>query len=283
MIAGALCLLTAASARAGVVVAPGVPFTASQLEAAIAVRGGPDEGRLDLEVSSSRPGRLVLLATPGGRWEIEIGPASGEAAARVVALYVVELGVDVVVPAVAAKVGTTRTAEVSVPAPPGARDDYRLALLGVASHGMNAGDFAWMGGAIELAHIGPWIAGGGLSWQYGLTIDRAAGKPISAELIRVRVVGGVALGPLELVAGGFAGRLFVDVGDDVLGRWSTGLVGEARAVLPVSSAWAVEIATDAELFRERIEVRFGPDPIGATPRTVLGARLGLAWTAGRPR
>lgn len=283
MIAGALCLLTAASARAGVVAEPGVPFTASQLEAAIAIRGGPDEGRLDLQVSSARPGQLVLVATPGGRWEIEIGPASGEAAARVVALYVVELGVAVIVPAVAAEAGTVRTAEGSIPAPPGTRDGYRLALLGMASHGMNPGDFAWMGGAIELTHIGPWIAGGGLSWQYGLTIDRAPGKPISAELLRARVVGGVALGPLELVAGGFAGRLFVDVGDDMLGRWSTGLLGEARAVLPVSSAWAVEIATDAELFRERLEVRFGTEAIGATPRAELGVRIGLAWTESRPR
>lgn len=283
MIAGALCLLTAASARAGVLVQPGVPFTAAELEAAIAVRGGPGADRLDLEVSSSRPGRLVLVATPGGRWEIEVGPAGGEAAARVVALYVLELGVDVVVREVPADAATPRTAEGSAPAPPGARDPYRLAMLGLGSRGMDAGDFAWVGGAIELTHIGPWIAGGGFSWQYGLPIQRAPGKPISAELVRAQLVGGVAFGPLELVAGGFAGRLFVDTGTDVLGRWSTGLLGEARAVLPVSPAWGVEIAADAELFRDRIEVRFGTDPIGATSRTAFGARIGFAWTERRSR
>jgi hypothetical protein len=282
----ALCLLTAGSARAGIVVQPGVPFTAAQLEAAIAVRGGTGEGAVDLEVSSEGPGRLVLVAAPGRRWEIEIGPASGAAAARVVALYVIELGTGVVirdVPADAPGDATTpRTAAASAPVP-GDPEHYRLALLGIGARGMDAGDFAWTGGAIELTHIGPWIAGGGVSWQYGLAIERAPGTPISAELIRARLVAGVGFGPLELVAGGFAGRLFVNSGSEVLGRWSTGVVGEARAALPVSSAWAIEIATDAELFRERIEVRFGAAPIGATPRATLGARIGLAWTEPRPR
>jgi len=278
-----LCLLTAASARADVVVHPGVPFTAAQLEAAIAVRSEAGARRPDLEVSSVRPGRLILVVAPGRSWEIEIGPASGATAARVVALYVIELGVDVVIRDAPADAAPLRTTAVRAPVPAKAPDHYRLALLGMGSRGMNAGDFAWAGGAIELTHTGPWIAGGGFAWQHGLTIERAAGLPISAELIRARLVSGVAIGPLELVAGGFAGRLFVNSGSDVLGRWSTGLVGEARAALPVSSTWAIEIATDAELFRERIEVRVGTDPIGATPRTALGARIGLAWTEVRPR
>jgi hypothetical protein len=274
-----VCLLTAASARADVVVHPGVPFTAAELEAAIAVRSEAGERRPDLEVSSVRPGQLVLVAAPGRSWEIEIGPASGVTAARVVALYVIELGVDVVIGDVPADAAPLRTTAVASEAP--AR--YRLALLGIGSRGLDAGDFAWAGGAIELTHLGPWIAGGGFAWQHGLTIARAAGQPISAELIRARLVAGVALGPLELVAGGFAGRLFVNSGSDMLGRWSTGLVGEARAALPVSSTWAIEIATDAELFRERIEVRFATDPIGATPRTALGARIGFAWAEAWPR
>lgn len=289
MTALAFCLLTAASARADVVVRDGVPFTAAQLESAIAVRSGSGEDRPDLEVSTVRPGLLVLTA-PGRRWEIEIGPASGVAAARVVALFAIEVGIeagiDVVVreaPAGAPGAAATPRTAAAAPQPAETPDRYRLAVLGVGSHGMDAGDFAWAGGAIELTHVGPWIAGGGVSWQYGIPIQRALGASISAELIRARLVGGVALGPLELVAGGFAGRLFLNSGSDMLGRWSTGLVGEARAALPVSSAWAVEIATTAELYRERLEVHFGADPIGATPRTALGVRIGLAWTEARPR
>jgi len=282
-----LCMLTVVSARADVVVHPGVPFAAAELEAAIAVRSEAGERRPDLEVSSVRPGRLVLVAASGRSWEIEIGPASGPAAARVVALYVIELGVDVVIgdaPADAPPgAAPLRIPAVSVPMSAEAPGRYRLAVLGMGSRGMDAGDLAWAGGAIEVTHLGPWIAGGGFAWQYGLPIARAVGMPISAELFRARLVGGVALGPLELVGGGFAGRLFMTSGSDVLGRWSTGLVGEARAALPVSSTWAIEIATDAELFRERIEVRFGTDSIGATPRTALGARIGLAWMEARPR
>lgn len=282
MIVGALWLLSAASARAGVVVQPGVLFTAAQLEAAIAVRGGPSAGRLDIEVSRSSPGRLVVVS-PRGRWEIEIDPADGQAAARVVALYVIELGVGAAVTESSSEAATPRMPEGSLPVPPGARDPYRVAVLGVASRGMDARDFTWVGGAIELTHTGRWIAAGGLSWQAGLTIRRSSGAPISAELVRARAVGGVALGPLELVAGGFAGRIFLDGGTDVLGRWSTGMVVEVRAAVPVSSGCVVEIAADAELFRERIEVWFGNDPIGATPRVAIGARIGLAWTEGRSR
>jgi hypothetical protein len=275
----ALGLLTAGSAHADVVVQDGVPFTAAQLEAAIAVRTSSGEHRPDLEVASVRPGRLVLVAS-GRRWEIDIGRAGGAAAARVVALFVIELGVDVVVRQVPA--AAPGAAEGIAPRAAEAPDRYRLAVLGLGSRGMDAGDFAWAGGAVELTHIGTWIAGGGLSWQYGLPIERAPGMPISAELLRARLVGGVALGPLELVAGGFAGRLFVTSGSDVLGRWSTGLLGETRAALPVSSAWALEIAAEAELFRERLEVDFGTQRIGATPRAALGVRLGLAWTESRP-
>jgi hypothetical protein len=91
MIGGALYLLAAAPARAGVVVAAEVPFTATQLEAAIAARGGPGAGTLEIYVSRPGPERLALV-TPAGRWEIDIGPASDEAAARVVALHVLDLG-----------------------------------------------------------------------------------------------------------------------------------------------------------------------------------------------
>src|SRR5689334_22360239 len=71
----ALCRLGGA-AHAEVVVRPGVGFTAAQLEAAIRARGGPEDSKLDVEVSSSGPGRLALVM-PAGRWEIALGVASG--------------------------------------------------------------------------------------------------------------------------------------------------------------------------------------------------------------
>jgi hypothetical protein len=278
-VGAALCVLTVSSARADVDVRPGVPFTAPQLEAAIAARVGAGRGDVDIEVSSLGPDRLTLV-TPDGTWEIEIGTAGSDTAARVVALYVIELArsSQVVAPADATTIAT------EVPASAGARPTYRLAVLGVVARGPRTDDLTMMGGAIELTGANErLVAGGGISWQHGLTIDSELGDPISAELVRARVVGGVALGPLELVAGGFAGRIIVDGGPGVLGRWSTGLAAEARAALAVSPGWAVEIAAGAELFRDRIEVRFGDDRIGATPRMTLGGRIGLAWTRERSR
>lgn len=295
MIGAALYLLAAVSARAGVVVQPGVPFTAAQLEAAIVARGGLEETGLDIEVSSPSPERLALV-TPQGRWEIEIGAASGDTAARVVALYVIELAGEAVVPAAAsaapAEAAAIPAAAVRAPISPYAQDRYRLAALGVGSRGTRAGDFTSLGGAIELTRTGRWIVGGGIAWQHGLAIERAPGVPIAADLIRVRAVAGVALGPAELVAVGFAGRNIVDGGTGTISRWDTGLATEVRAALPVSAAWAIVIAAGAELFRERIEVRLDvgtavePLPgtlIGATPRVALSGGIGLAWTGERPK
>lgn len=279
-VGAALCVLTVSSARADVDVRPGVPFTAPQLEAAIAARVGAARGDLHIEVSSLGPDRLTLV-TPDGTWEIEIGTAGSDTAARVVALYVIELarGSQVVAPA-----GVAAMAAAVAPGAAGARHAYRLAVLGVAARGARADDFALLGGAIELTGARDrLVGGGGISWQHGLTIAPGPGTPISADLIRGRVVGGVALGPVELVAGGFAGRVIVDGGTGVIGRWSTGLAAEARAALPVSPGWAVEIAAGAELFRDRIEVRFGDELIGATPRMTIGGRIGLAWTKEPPR
>jgi len=294
MIGAALCLLAAVPARAGVVVQPGVPFTAAQLEAAIVARGGPEEVGLKIEVSSPSPGRLALV-TPQGRWEIEIGAASGEPAARVVALHVIELAgepaaIPAAAPAAPGEAAALPAAVVRTATSRRTQDHYRLAALGVGSRGTRAGDFTSLGGAIELTRTGRWVAGGGIAWQHGLAIERAPGLPIAADLIRVRAVAGVALGPAELVAVGFAGRNIVDGGSGTISRWDTGLAAEVRAALPVSAAWSIVIAAGAELFRERIEVRFDtavaqlpPTPVGATPRVALSGGLGLAWTGERPR
>jgi hypothetical protein len=288
MIGAALCLLAAVPARAGVVVQPGVPFMAAQLEAAIAARGGPEEAGLDIEVSSPSPGRLTLV-TPQGRWEIVIGVASGEAAARVVALHVIELaGAAPAVPAATsaapAEAVALPTAAVRISTSPRTQEHYRLAALGVGSLGTRAGDLASLGGVIELTRTGRWVAGGGIAWQHGVAIARAPGLPIAADLIRVRAVAGVALGPAELVGVGFAGRNIVDGGTGTISRWDTGLAAEVRAALRVSATWAIVIAAGAELFLDRIEVRLdsGPfvpsTPIGATPRVALSGGIGLAWT-----
>lgn len=288
LIAGALCLLATSPVDAGVLVQPGVPFSAAQLAEAITLRGGADPDRLSITVSSLGRERLALV-TPDGRWEIEIGEADGGTAARVVALYVIELEVGVGATGAPDRLVATRAAEVGRPAV-GAADRYRLAVLGIGSRGVDDGDFTLMGTAIEVTRGARWVTGGGIAWQHGLTITPsstgmlgAGARPISADLIRLRVVAGAALGPLEVVAGGFAGRVLVDAGTGGLSRWSTGLVAEARAVLPVSAAWAVELAADAEVFRDRIEVRSGGAAIGATPRGSLGGRIGLAWTGGGAR
>jgi len=75
----------------------------------------------------------------------------------------------------------------------------------------------------------------------------------------------------------------LDGGTGGVNRWSTGIGAEARVALPVSTAWAVVFAAGTELFRERIEVRYGDMRIGATPRATVGGGIGVAWTGERAR
>jgi len=309
----ALCLL-GGSARADVVVRPGVAFTAAQLEAAIRARGGPEESKLDVEVSSSGPGRLALVM-PAGRWEIVLGVASGEAAARVVALHVIELWAGTAATAVSAAVAASEGvaavkpsapegggarvrvagwqapgAEIGTVAPRGPRAldaglqaQYRVAVLGVGGFGFRTRDFGLVGGAIDVTRADRWLVGAGLGWQRGLTMSYGTGPPIAADLVRAHVGGGVAVGSAELVAGGFAGRVVVDGGNGTISRWATGLEAGVRFALPVGPEWAIVLAAGGELFRERIEVRNGGLRVGATPRTTLSGGIGLAWTTERAR
>ena len=133
---GAVLCLAWGSARAEVVIKPGVPFTALQLESALAARGGT--ARLDIEVSSPRPERVALV-TPGGKWEIEIGAARGEASARVVALHVVELAVD----AAPVSAGVTRAPGEVAPAP---EADARASSRRAAGPRIATLGIAWRGG-----------------------------------------------------------------------------------------------------------------------------------------
>jgi hypothetical protein len=274
-ILGAVLCLASVPARADVVVRPGVPFTATQLEAAIEVRGGAKG--LDIEVWKLFPDRLVVL-TPGGRWEIEIGAARGAAAARVVALHVVEVAVhaapvSIVVVAAPGQVAPS-AAEVRTPASSGRAGGPRIATLAVGALGTRGSDFASLGGALEVSYAGPWIFGAGLSWQREQTIGVMLCPPCTGHLFRGRAVAGVSSGPVELVASGFAGRISLyDTGGRIR-RWSTGISAEVRLVLPISTAWAVMIAAGTERFREVIAVAYDA---AATPRMTLTAGIGVAW------
>jgi hypothetical protein len=280
---GAVLCLAWGSARAEVVIKPGVPFTALQLEAAVAARGGT--AGLDIEVSSPRPERVALV-TSGGRWEIEIGAARGEAAARVVALHVVELAVD----AAPVSAGVTRAPGEVAPAPEaGARASSRraagprIATLAVGALGLRRSDFASLGGAIEVTYAGPWILGAGLSWQREQTYHVEYGPQITGDLFRGRAIGGASFGPVEVVVIGFAGRVRFN---DVTGwnnRWSTGLGGDVRLVLPASGAWAAVIAMGIEAYGEVTEAWYPFMPVAAMPHTTVAAGIGIAWRGGTSR
>jgi hypothetical protein len=176
-IAAVACLAPRAwGERAVRVVARGAPFDADQLAAALRVRLAPEGAPLAIEVTAATADRVTVAIGDATR-EVELGGRTGPAAARLVALAIVDLALDDLTVAP----GTT----------PRSRS-LALALLGSATSwtGVLAGPTA------ELVVAGE----GGLA---ALELAGAAhvGGTLHVTGATVRLCGGVRFAQLELRAG----------------------------------------------------------------------------------
>lgn len=248
----------AAPARAEVAVAPEVPFTASELVAALALRGAIADQVTVRAVSST----AVELDTPGGWQRIELGVSRGPAAARLVALQL------------------TLSSALPVPAPAGLavgepvrEPDWTLDLAAGGGGGLSAHDFALTAVRAEaIATLGPWRWGAGLGWLHGLA-RAAGGFSASSDLGALRAGFGVAAGRFAVLAGpalvgyraaGAAGVAF-------------GAGGELRVRLPGGAGWHTMVCAQLDGFFHRIMVEHDGVPLAATPRVALTAMFGIGW------
>src|SRR5215468_8544550 len=132
----ALCLVivaaTAGLTHAGVTVEPGVPFTASELASALALRGAAATDVVVVMVSPT----AVELQTAIGRQSVELGAARGPAAARLVALQLAML--QLATRGIAPEAVAATPVVAGAPADPG----WALGFGAGGGHGAEAVDFA---------------------------------------------------------------------------------------------------------------------------------------------
>jgi hypothetical protein len=252
----------AAPARAEVAVAPGVPFTASELVAALALRGA----MVDQVVVRAVSPTAVELRTPAGGQRVELGVARGPAAARLVALQLtLSSALPVPVPAPA---GATDRA--SIPRAP----DWTFDLTVGGGRGASASDFALAAiRADAIATLGPWRWGAGLGWLHGLAPALDGPTSTTADLAALRAEVGIAAGRLGVLAGPAL------VGYRVAGASGVafGAGGELRVQLPGGVRWHTTACAQFDVFFHRILVERDGRPVASTPRVALTALFGIAW------
>jgi hypothetical protein len=261
----AVALLTlisvAAPARAEVAVAPGVPFTASELVAALALRGAIADQVAVHAVSPTE----VELRTPAGRQRIELGTARGPAAARLVALQLtLSSALPVPLPTPAAE------AVRESPAAP----DWTFDLMVGGGRGASPRDFALAAvRADAIATLGRWRWGAGLGWLHGLAPALAGPTAVGADLGALRAGLGVAAGRFEVLAGPAL------MGYRVAGASGVafGAGGELRVRLPGGAGWHTMAGAQLDVFFHRIMIERDGMPIASTPRVALTALFGIAW------
>ncbi len=262
-----LLIAVATPAQAGVVVGEGVPFSAEDLERALAARTR-DGAALAIDVQAIAPDRLRVIG-PGGRWDVELGEARGRAAARLVALNVLGgdggAGGDVAAPARAASRPTR---------------DLALTVSGGASRGVGADDLAATVLAVDVTTGGRWRIGAGLEWRAAIEATPTGADPVDGQTWLARALIGRTIGRAELTAGPLVGRLRVDstVG---AAAWLAGATVAVRTSWTIAPGWAVVVGAGGDGYRHRIEVRRAGQVVATTPRVALAATVGLRWELGR--
>lgn len=257
-----MALISAAvPARAEVAVAPGVPFTASELVAALALRGAIVDQVAVRAVSAT----AVELRTPAGGQRVELGVARGPAAARLVAL---QLTLSSALPVPVPEPGVT--ARAPIPRAP----DWTFDLRVGGGRGASPRDFALAAIRVDaIAALGPWRWGVGLGWLHGLAPALDGPGSISADLGALRAGVGVAAGRF----GALAGPALVGYRVAGVSGVAFGAGGELRVELPGGARWHTTAGAQLEVFFHRIVVERDGQPAASTPRVALTAVFGIAW------
>jgi hypothetical protein len=263
-VAGLLLTLAVASpASAQVEVGLGVPFSASDLEVALATRGGV----IDVTVTALTPSTVeVVTATTSVR--IDLGGTRGPAAARLLAMQLLEVSP----PGLAAEV-PARVERATAVTPRRAGDPALLVAIG-GGRGVRGVDMTMTRVRLEATTTAAGFrVGAGAGWVHGLADAVDPTQPVGADLAIVGPLIGRELGALQLVAGPIGGRYRVTGASG----WLWGVTATARVRVARTGGWHVWVGADAELLDPRVVVRFDGREVAATPRAALYGELAIAW------
>lgn len=251
-----------AVARAEVTVTPGVPFTASELVAALALRGAIVD-RVDVQALSPT---AVMLRTPAGMQRVEIDGARGPAAARLVALQLTLSAA----PPVPLPAPTAVAPGEATPRPPAWTFDLTVG----GGRGVSARDLSLAAARADaIATLGHWRWGVGVAWLHGLAPARDGRPAIDADLGALRVAFGVATGRFAALAG--PGLMGYRVAGAAGAAFAAG--GELRVRLPGGVGWHTMAGAQLDVFFHRVLIERDGAPLASTPRVAVTAMFGIAW------
>ncbi len=271
-----------------------LPFTNDELEQALLARllTPPDEtGALRrTRVEPAGPGAVRVQVGTRSR-VVALGGRSGAAAARVVALVIAELvsaAPDASAsPKAAAAVSPplmppARTAEAPVPpaTPRGRAAVPRVCLTGGVAKGV--GNEELIAGTLDADVVVP-IGRGRLriAPSVGLVVTptRNAGTfdEVSFAGAALRLLGGVAIGPVELLAGPFLSPYSIGGATPHDGLLFGG-EAMARVAAPLAARLWLVAAMRADGYANRVRANWADGRAYATPRLGLAVDVGLAWS-----
>lgn len=270
-----------------------LPFTNAELEQALLARllTPPDEtGALrPTRVEPAGPGAVRVQVGARSR-VVALGGRTGAAAARVVALVIAELvsaapdasAASAPVPAVSPPLAPPpRAAEAAVPSatPRGRAAVPRVCLTGGVAKGV--GDQELLAGTLDADLVMP-IGRSRLriAPSVGLVITPTRNPGTFDEVSFVgaalRLLGGAAIGPVDLLAGPLLSPYSIGGATPHDGLLFGG-EAMARVAAPLAARLWLVAATRADGYANRVRVHWADGRAYATPRLSIAIDVGLAW------
>lgn len=262
-----------APAAAEVRVDGAVPFSSEELRAALATRGLV---LLDVQVLRSLP-TGVEVRTPAGQQRIELGEASGVAAARIVALNLAEP-----LPGLSMSLAEEGPRSAMRSAALSGRGAGRGARIGFATgvgRGVERDDLSLLTLRADLMWMEGWLRWGcGVAWLRGIAPAGGMQGGLGADLKVVRLAIGAGTGRVE---GTFGPAVVLYEVDEAHPAVSVGLGGSLRVRLFTLESLRASAGIDLDAFRHRVVARLDGEAFSSTPRVAVQGLLGLEWESAR--
>jgi hypothetical protein len=264
-----------------------LPFSDTQLQQALLARLLPsldEPGPAAARVAAAGPG-AVSVQVGGQSRVVDVGDRTGTAAARVVALVIAELM-------------TTRSPS-AAPAPPSepipetaavARADlqpvggiggrtWRAAVVGGVSKGVGGEELAvaTLDTAVVIPHRDSrWRLSPSMGLSFMPMHNAGTLNEVSFVSAVARLLGGVAWGPIDLLAGPFVSAYAIG-GATAHDGFLVGGEALGRVAAPLSRTLRLAVEARLDGYANRVRVRWVGDGGYATPRVGVGIGIGVAW------
>jgi hypothetical protein len=260
-----------------------LPFSAEELQAAVALRFGATQAALARTVTVRGSGTDVVLEQDERQRTLALGEARGPAAARLVALALLDLAL--LEPASVAPQPPQAAPRPAAPTPAPAREHAvadgdrgwtRLALSPSVGKGLGSLEpWTYAVGVGVSRGFPAWLLEADLGWWSAPSIERNAFSA-SWHAVRARVQAGRRFGVFEWVGGPSVVPLWVSGGDgydDVLFAIGTSL----RAALPIGRYLEGSVALGVDVFPHRLALQAHGASVIATPHVAPFFGIGVGW------